>query len=107
MIAVATKFEVEEGRVVVIVEEDNKVEEDKAVVVVAAAAVAARDVTVVGTVVVIVVVVAVGARMARGFLFNTTAIPKRPTKVERTRHGVDRSMMYQSTGLARASVSET
>ena len=42
-----------------------------------------------------------------GFTPSRTAVPARPTMVERMKPGLERSIMYQRTGLTRASVNET
>lgn len=48
-----------------------------------------------------------GGGTISGLIPNNTAVPAMPTTVERTNPGLDRSMRYQSTGLASASVRET
>ena len=41
-----------------------------------------------------------------GFTPSRTAVPVRPTMVDRMKPGLERSIMYQRSGLTRASVSE-
>ena len=48
-----------------------------------------------------------GAGTIPGFVPRSTAVPVSPTTEESTRPGLDRSMMYHSTGFTSASVSET
>lgn len=48
-----------------------------------------------------------GEGITSGLRPRSARVPLRPTKVERRKPGLERSMMYQRTGLTRASVRET